>query len=73
MVNAAIWLGAGIFYAAFVLPGVFSSDTRQLFTDETTFKYLRAGAVAMILFKCFFALQYICGVIALLHLFAEKL
>lgn len=72
VVNAAIWLGAGIFFAAFVLPGVFSSGTRQLFPDETTFKYY-AGAVAMILFKRFFVLQYLCGVIALLHLFAEKL
>lgn len=31
------------------------------------------GRVALVLFKRFFVLQYICGIIALLHLFAEKL
>ncbi len=31
------------------------------------------GGVALVLFKRFFMLQYICGIIALLNLFAEKL
>ena len=71
VVNAAIWLGAGIFMV-FVLPAVFSPEMHQLFGEEKTFKYY-SGAVAMILFRRFFALQYFCGTIALLHLIAEKL
>jgi hypothetical protein len=71
VVNAAIWLGAGIF-VLFVFPAVFSPEMHQLFGDEKTFKYY-SGAVAMVLFKRFFALQYVCGTIALLHLIAEKL
>jgi hypothetical protein len=71
VVNAAIWLGAGIF-VLFVFPAVFSPEMHQLFGEEKAFKYY-SGGVAMVLFKRFFALQYICGTIALLHLIAEKL
>ena len=70
-INAAIWFGAGIFFAAVVLPAVFSEDMRKVL-GSSAYPYY-SGAVALILFKRFFALQYICGAIALLHLFAEKL
>jgi hypothetical protein len=39
---------------------------------ESAYPYF-SGAVALILFKRFFALQYICGGVALLILLAEKL
>ena len=71
IVNAAIWFGAGTFFAAGVLPGVFSRDLHQIF-GETGYPYY-SGAVALALFKRFFVLQYICGAVALLHLIAEKL
>ena len=71
IVNAAIWFGAGTFFAAGVLPGVFSQDLHRIF-GETAYPYY-SGAVALVLFKRFFVLQYICGAIALLHFFAEKL
>jgi hypothetical protein len=71
IVNAAIWFGAGTFFAAGVIPGVFSQDLRHIFGD-TAYPYY-SGAVAMALFKRFFVLQYICGTVALLHLLAEKL
>jgi hypothetical protein len=71
IVNAAIWFGAGTFFAAGVIPGVFSQDLRHIFGDSAYPYY--SGAVALALFKRFFVLQYICGAVALLHFFAEKL
>jgi hypothetical protein len=71
IVNAAIWFGAGTFFAVGVLPGIFSQDLRHIFGD-TAYPYY-AGAVALALFKRFFVLQYICGFVALLYLIAEKL
>jgi hypothetical protein len=71
IVNAAIWFGAGTFFAIGVLPGIFSRDLHHIFGD-TAYPYY-AGAVALALFKRFFVLQYVCGAIALLHFIAEKL
>ncbi len=72
IVNAALWFGASVFFAGVVLPGVFSEDLRRLFGEETAYRYY-AGGVAMALFQRFFVLQYGCGLVALLHLCAEKL
>jgi hypothetical protein len=71
IVNAAIWFGAGTFFAAGVLPGIFSRDLHHIFGDAGYPYY--SGAVALALFKRFFVLQYICGAVALMHLVAEKL
>ncbi len=71
IVNAAIWFGAGTFFALGILPGVFSRDLHQVFGD-TGYPYY-SGAVAMALFKRFFVLQYICGTVAIAHLIAERL
>ncbi|MDB6110935.1 MAG: hypothetical protein JWR69_2685 [Pedosphaera sp.] len=71
LVNAAVWFGAAIFFTLGVGPGVFSQDMHKLF-GETAFQYY-AGGVALVLIKRYFILQYICGTIALLHLFAEWL
>jgi hypothetical protein len=70
--NAAVWFGGGFVCTAIILPGVFSPNVRALFGDEYTFRYY-AGGVALALFSRFFILQYFCGVVALAHLFAEKL
>lgn len=72
IVNAAVWFGAAIFFAAFVLPGVFSQQMHQLF-HETEANPFYSGAVAQALFERYFALQIICGAIAIVHLVAEKL
>jgi hypothetical protein len=76
VVNTAIWLGAGIFFAAVVLPAVFSeSMNKEVFqqaANSAFYKYY-SGGVAMVLFRRFFVLQYICGFVGLLHLCAEKL
>lgn len=75
IVNAAIWFGAGVFFAAAILPAVFSQDMHKVFgvaADSPYYSYY-PGGVALVLFKRFFVLQYVCGIIALLHLLAEKL
>lgn len=75
IVNAAIWFGAGVFFAAAILPAIFSPDMHKVFgvaADSPYYPYY-PGGVALVLFKRFFMLQYVCGIIALLHLFAEKL
>lgn len=75
IVNAAIWFGAGIVFTVVVLPAVFSQETHKLFglaANSPNYEYY-PGGVALVLFKRFFALQLICGFIALLHLCAENL
>jgi hypothetical protein len=72
IVNAAIWFGSAIFFAVGILPGVFSTELHTLFHEPAADPYY-SGAVAQALFKRFFAFQCICGFVALLHLFAEKL
>jgi hypothetical protein len=75
IVNAAIWFGASIFFAGVVLPGIFSQDMHKVFgvTPDSPFYGYYPGGAAMVLFKRFFVLQYTCGLVALVHLFAEKL
>jgi hypothetical protein len=75
IVNAAIWFGASIFFAGVVLPGIFSEDMHRVFgvAPDSPFYEFYPGGVAMTLFRRFFVLQYVCGLVALVHLFAEKL
>ncbi|HEX4645476.1 MAG TPA: DUF4149 domain-containing protein [Verrucomicrobiae bacterium] len=69
--NAAIWFGAAIFFTVAVGPAIFSPEMKQVF-GEGAFPYY-SGAVALVVLKRYFILQQICGAIALLHLFAERL
>jgi len=71
IVNAAIWFGAGLFFAAGILPAVFSNEMRGVFHETAADPYY-SGTVAMLLFRRFFILQYVCGLVALLQLLAEK-
>ena len=71
MVNAAIWFGAAIFFTLGIGPAIFSNEMRQVF-GENAFPYY-SGAVALVLLKRYFILQYICGAVAWLHLFGEWL
>ena len=75
IVNAAIWFGSALFFAAVILPAVFSQDMHKVLglTIDSPYYSYYPGGVALVLFRRFFALQYICAVIALLHLFAENL
>jgi hypothetical protein len=71
IVNAAVWFGAGIFFAAVVLPAVFSQDLHRLF-GEAAYRYY-SGGVALVMFRRFFMLQYVCGTLAVLLLLAERI
>lgn len=58
----------------FILPAVFSANMyKELHLAVTEDNKFFTGAIALVLFRKFFVLQYICGFIALLHLYAEKL
>ena len=69
--NAAVWFGAAVFFTLAAGPAIFSSDVQKLFGD-TWFRFY-AGGVALAVLKRYFILQYVCGIIALLHLWAEWL
>ena len=75
IVNAAIWFGASIFLVV-ALTAIFSPEMIKLFTeagDATPAHKFYSGAVANAVFHRYFALQYVCGIIAIFHLVAEKL
>jgi len=71
IVNAAIWLGAAIFFSFGAGPAIFSGAMRTLL-GENNFPYF-SGAIARIILNSYFHFNVACGVIALLHLGAEKL
>ena len=70
ILNAAVWFGGSLFFALGVLPAVFSPEVRELF-QKSGYEYY-AGGVALAVFHRYFMLHYFCGVVALLHLAAEK-
>ena len=72
IVNAAIWFGAAIFLVV-ALGAIFSPDIVEIFRKAGDTSKFYSGAVAMAVFHRYFALQYVCGIIAILHLVAEKL
>jgi hypothetical protein len=67
VLNAAVWLGASVSLACAVAPAFFSSGMLRLLGLP------HAGAAQLIVTKHSFALQAICGAIALSHLVAEWL
>lgn len=71
MVNAAVWLGAAVFFTFAGGPAVFSDDMKTLL-GPINFPYF-SGAIAQVLIARHFKLQLVCGAIAVVHLFAEWL
>jgi hypothetical protein len=65
--NAAVWLGAVVFFTVAGGPAFFSNEMVQLIGKP------RAGAAAQILLERFFLLQHWCAGIALAHLLIEWL
>lgn len=70
LMNAAVWLGAAIFFTSGAAPALFSEEVKAVLGPN--YLYLR-GAVAQVVVKSYFHLQLVCSVIALLHLLAEWL
>jgi hypothetical protein len=71
MVNAAVWLGAVVFFTFAGGPAMFSNEMKALL-GPNNFPYF-SGAMAQILVARYFKLQLVCGLIAVVHLFAEWL
>lgn len=66
ILNASIWLGAAVFFTFFAAPAFFSGDIKNFGLHP-----FWPGAMAQLVIGRFFQLQYICGALALAHLFAE--
>ena len=71
VVNAAVWLGAAIFFTLVAAPAIFSGDMRALLGSQN-YPYF-SGAIAQIIIARYFVLQHWCGAIALAHLLVEWL
>jgi hypothetical protein len=69
--NAAVWFGAAVFFTFGAGPAIFSPEVQKLF-GEAWYRYY-SGGVALAVLKRYFILQDVCGIIALLHLWAEWL
>jgi hypothetical protein len=67
LLNAAVWLGAMIFFTAVVGPTFFTDEVKNLITIP------RAGIVAQMIIERYLVLQQWCAGIALVHLMAEWL
>jgi hypothetical protein len=65
LVNAAVWLGAGVFFTLGVGQAVFSDEMKRIFG-----KYY-VGIIAQHLIGQYFLFHIVCGCIALAHLLFE--
>ena len=66
VMNAAVWLGASIFFTFGVAPVFFTDEIKHLLNGP-----FWPGIVAQMALERFFFLQYLCGSIAVAHLLAE--
>lgn len=71
LVNAAIWLGAAVFFTVGAEAACVSTAAEKLL-GESNFPFF-SGALAQIVMARYFAFLCACAVIALLHLLAEWL
>jgi hypothetical protein len=71
ILNAAVWLGASIFFTFGIAPAAFSAEMQNLI-GANNYPYF-SGAIAQILVGRYFILQLICGIVAFLHMLTEWL
>jgi hypothetical protein len=69
--NAAVWFGSAVFFTLAAGPAIFSAEVQKLF-GQAWFGFY-AGGVALAVLKRYFVAQCVCGIIALVHLWAEWL
>lgn len=67
LLNAAVWIGAAVFFTLAAGPAFFSDEMARLLPKAY------AGAAAQIVLKRYFWFHIICAVIALAHLVVEAL
>jgi len=70
--NVAIWLGASFFFTFGIAPATFSPEMKSIFGNSPYRDYY-VGIIAQNLIGSYFALNLICGLIALGHFFAEMI
>jgi hypothetical protein len=68
VLNAAIWLGASVFFTLVGGPAFFSDEMLKVLQHR-----YYAGAAVSVVMERYFILQYGCAGIALVHLLAERL
>jgi len=72
--NAAVWFGSAIFFTFAVGPAFFSERMLSLLGGSNLeLGRAYAGAAVQVVLERYFALHLVCGLIALVHLFAEFL
>ena len=67
VMNAAVWFGAAVFFTFAVGPVFFLPVLKDNLGP------VWPGVIAMMVLERYFVLQYICSILALVHLFAEWL
>jgi hypothetical protein len=63
LINAAVWLGAGVFFTLGIGTAVFADDVKNIFAGPYRDYY--PGVIAQIFLKRYFIMNMVCGVIAL--------
>lgn len=71
MLNAAVWLGASVFYTLTAAPSLVSADVQSVLGLKS-FPYF-SGAIANIVLVRYFHLHFVCATLALIHVLAEWL
>jgi hypothetical protein len=66
VLNAAIWLGAAVFFTFAVAPAFFIGDVEKL-----GLHVFWRGAMAQLILARYFQVQYLCGLVAGAHLLTE--
>jgi hypothetical protein len=66
ILNAAVWLGAAVFFTFAAQPAFFSDEIKA-----TGLHPFWPGAIAQLFVAQYFKLQCVCGLVALAHLMAE--
>jgi hypothetical protein len=71
ILNAAVWFGAAVFFTFGTGRAPISQEMKALL-GPNNYPYF-SGAIAQILITRYFHLQFVCSIVALLHLLAEWL
>ena len=66
VINAAVWLGASVFFTFGVLPVFFTGEIEHMLNGP-----FWPGIIAQMALERFFFLQYLCASISIAHLLAE--
>lgn len=73
LLNAAVWLGAVLFFTFAVGPAFFGASMLDIFGgEESPGSRYYAGLAAMVVLKRYFIWLYVCGGIAVLHAVIES-